>query len=77
VKGSNGLSTADEVTIFSATGPNVYWYYDGSEGGAEGWYTTAFQPAGSVAIPPGSSILVNRKAPGVAFNWPVPSPASF
>lgn len=78
VKGATGLSAADEVTIFSGGSSTVYWYYDASDNqGPAGWYDSGYQSADSVSITPGSSIVVNRKAPGVAFNWPVPSPASF
>lgn len=80
LKASNDGSTADEVSIYSINNNVVshknYWYYDGSLGGAAGWYDLNFNPAGSVVITPGSSIVVNRKGGG-AFNWTLPSPASF
>jgi hypothetical protein len=76
VQGGTSASTADEVTIFTPTGPTIYFYYTGAAP-APGWYDLSFNPAGTVSIPPGAAVVVKRKAPGVAFNWTVPSPSSF
>ncbi len=78
LKGAAAVSSADEVTIFSGGGSTVYWYYDASDAqGPAGWYNTSFGSADAVAIAPGSSIVVNRKSPGAAFNWVLPSPTTF
>ncbi len=78
VKGASALAAADEITIFSGGGSTVYWYYDASDAqGPAGWYDSAYASAGAVPIVAGSAIVVNRKAPGAAFNWPMPSPTSF
>jgi uncharacterized protein (TIGR02597 family) len=74
--GSYDASLADEVIIYSPTAQTNYWYYDGSYGGAAGWYDLNFNPSGAVSIAPGSAIVVNRKG-RPAFNWPLPSPSSF
>ena len=80
LKASNDGSTADEVSIYAINNNVVshtnYWYYDGTLGGSAGWYDLNFNPAGSIAIAPGSSIVVNRKGGG-SFNWTLPSPSTF
>ncbi len=70
---------ADEILMFSAGTPASFWYYDASDNGGvgAGWYNSSFQAAGSTSIPPGTSLVVTRKAPGAPFNWSVPSPSSF
>jgi hypothetical protein len=77
VKASTSLASADEVMIYSASGPSVYWYYDGTQGGTAGWLDSRAQSATAVSIAPGSAIVLKRKAPGGPFNWTVPSPSSF
>ena len=78
VKGASAVTAADEVTIFSGSGSTVYWYYDASDAqGPAGWYNTSYVAAGTVPIAAGSAILINRKAPGTPFNWPLPSPTTF
>lgn len=77
IKAGTQLANADELVLYPANGPATYWYYDGTQGGSAGWYDTLGNAAGTVAIPPGTSFVVNRKAPGTAFNWAQPSPTSF
>jgi hypothetical protein len=78
LKGATNQADADEVFIYSATGQQSYWYYDASDAaGPAGWYDSSFHAAGTIAIAPGSSFVVRRKSPGVAFNWPLPSPTTF
>lgn len=78
LRGSNSPITADEVVIYGATGQTTYWYYDASDSaGPAGWYDYRYRPADAVIIAPGTSFVVTRKSPGTAFNWAVPSPASF
>lgn len=78
LRGSTSPATADEVTIYSPAGQKIYWYYDASDSaGAAGWYDYNYQLSNSVSIAPGSSVVIKRRAPGVAFNWTVPSPTSF
>ena len=77
IKSSDDASTADEVTLYDGPTTASYFYYTGSEGFPAGWYNVAtFDPAGAVAIAPGTSFVVNRKD-GPAFNWVLPSPSSF
>ena len=80
VKASDDPSTADEVTIYTPTGQTNYFYFTGGGGFAAGWYDSAFNATApldsSVAIPAGTSVVVNRKGGG-SFNWPLPSPTSF
>ena len=80
VKPSDDGSTADEVTIYTATGQTNYFYYTGSPGFAAGWYDSGFSlpPGGgdNVIIAPGTSFVLNRKG-GSSFNWLLPSPTSF
>jgi uncharacterized protein (TIGR02597 family) len=73
--GSDDASTADEVIIYSGTGQANYFYFNGA-GAPAGWYDLSFNPAGSVAIAPGSAFVVNRKGGG-AFNWVLPAPTTF
>ena len=78
MKGSTQPATADELTIYTSTSQLNYWYYDGSDNAAPaGWYDVNYNTAGTQPIAPGSAIVLNRKAPGVAFNWVLPSPTSF
>lgn len=72
VAAASSLSAADEVILYGAGTPSVYWRYDGSQGGAPGWYDSSYQPAGSVVIPAGSSFSIQRKAD--AFRWNAPAP---
>lgn len=76
VQAASNAAAADEVTVFSPSGPTVYFYYNGP-GLTAGWYDLSFNPAGTTDIPAGASLVVNRKSPGAAFNWALPSPASF
>ena len=78
VKPSDDPSTADEITIYTATTQTNYFYYTGSPGFPAGWWDSAFTTqAGSVAIAPGTAFVLNRKGGGVSFNWSLPSPSSF
>ena len=74
---SDDPSTADEVTIYTATTQTNYFYYTGDVSQPAGWYDSGTNaPAGAVAIVPGSAFVLNRKG-GAAFNWPLPAPSSF
>jgi hypothetical protein len=79
VKGGNSLTNADEVMLITANGTSVYFYYDGSDNGGAGagWVDARFNAAGTTPIFPGTSLVVTRKAPNVAFNWTQPSPTTF
>lgn len=77
IQGSSSDQTgADEVVIYTSGTPTAYWYYTGT-GLPAGWYDSNYTNATNVPIAPGSSLVIKRKAPGGAFNWPVPSPTSF
>jgi uncharacterized protein (TIGR02597 family) len=78
VKPSDDPSSADEVTIYTASGQTNYFYYIGDTfGNPAGWYGSAsFAPSDSVAMAPGAAFVLNRKG-GVSFNWSLPSPTSF
>lgn len=78
LKGSNSPSVADQVTIYTLTGQTIYWYYDASDAqGPAGWYDLSYNPADTVAIAPGTSLVINRRTGNPVFNWKVPSPTSF
>jgi len=79
VTASNSPTTADEVIIYSGTGQTSYFYFTGDAfGDPPGWYDSAFTvQADNVVIAPGTAFVVKRKNGGVAFNWALPSPASF
>jgi uncharacterized protein (TIGR02597 family) len=72
VQSGNSPATADEVVLYPASQPKVYWHYDGSQGGAAGWYDTSYQPADNIEIPGASSFVINRKN-GVSFFWIKPA----
>lgn len=73
VAAASALDSADQVTVYGSAGPSVYWRYDGSQGGAPGWYDSSYQPADSIVIPAGASFSIQRKS-APAFNWLSPSP---
>lgn len=72
VRPGSSLAAADEIVLYPATTPRIFWRYDGSEGGAPGWYDTSYQPADDVEIPAGSSFAIQRKN-GAPFFWVAPS----
>ncbi len=80
VKPSDDPTTADELIIYTANSQTSYFYYNGGQGYASGWYDSAFSttsPIGAaVTIAPGSAFVLKRKG-GVNFNWALPSPTSF
>jgi uncharacterized protein (TIGR02597 family) len=73
VRAGRSLATADEVVLYPATTPRVFWRYDGSQGGAPGWYDASYQPADNVEIPAGASFAIQRKNSGDSFFWVAPS----
>ncbi len=76
VKPSDDPTSADEITIYGASGPEKFFYYTGV-GHPAGWYTSgAFVPADSVVIAPGTAFVLQRKG-GPSFNWSLPAPSSF
>ena len=79
VLASGDASTADQIILYSNGGATQtsYYYYDGSFGGAAGWYDLAFNAAGNIAIAPGTAFVLKRFGGGAAFNWVLPSPTSF
>lgn len=79
VKASDDPSTGDNITIYIAGAQKNYFYYVGDTfGNPAGWYQSdTFTLANTVALPPGVSFVLNRVGGGVAFNWSLPSPASF
>ena len=80
VKPSDDPSTADEVTIYTATSQTNYFYYIGGGGFLAGWYDSGFSTAtpvgATVTIAPGTAFVLKRKG-GPNFNWTLPSPSSF
>ena len=78
VKDSAGdSSTADEIILYTATGQKSYFYYTGP-GLPAGWYQSdTFGDASTIPIAPGTAFVLNRKNGAAAFNWVLPSPASF
>lgn len=64
LKGSDDVGTADEILVYDAATPSTYWYYDGSAGGAAGWYDLLFNAAGNVPIGPNEGVVVKRKTAG-------------
>ncbi|MEO6739431.1 MAG: TIGR02597 family protein [Chthoniobacteraceae bacterium] len=77
VKATDDPTTADEVLIYTATGPTPYFYYTGDVSSPAGWYDSAFTFAADlVAIAPGTAFVLKRKGGG-SFNWTLPSPSSF
>ena len=80
VKPSDDPTTADEVTIYTATSQTNYFYYIGGGGFLAGWYDSGFSTAtpvgATVTIAPGTAFVLKRKG-GPNFNWTLPSPSSF
>ena len=72
VRSGSSPAAADEVVLYPASAPKIFWHYDGSQGGAAGWYDTSYQPADDVKIPAASSFAINRKD-GASFFWVAPS----
>lgn len=72
VAASSALEGADQVVVYGAGAPSIYWRYDGSQGGTPGWYDSAWQPAGASVIPAGASFSIQRKN-GAAFDWVAPA----
>ncbi len=72
---ASGLTsaTADNLLLFDTSGTATTLFYYKDNSGNEGWYDSAFQPAGGYLIGPGSAFFVVRKSPNGAFSWLVPS----
>jgi len=62
LQSASSLAGADEVAIYHAGTPKSYWYYDGTGGGAAGWYDSSYTPSASVTIAPGEGVVIKRKA---------------
>ena len=60
----NDISVADEISVYNGGTPAVYWYYDGTLGGAAGWYDALGSESGSVEIMPHEGVIILRKSPG-------------
>jgi len=70
---------SDQVLVYDGSGNlNLYWYYNGTSPSFSdaGWYDLSLNPAGTVALNPGSGVIVDR-IHGGAFNWTQPAPTSF
>lgn len=77
---ASGTSTsADQVLIYNTTSStySAYYYDNGAGFFPAGWTSASGVASGTVAIPVGSSIIVQRKIAS-AFNWVIPQhPTSF
>lgn len=80
VSGGEDPSLADEIVLYTATGPVSYFYYTGAPDFPAGWYDSAFilapGEADAIRIEPGSSLVLKRKN-GVPFNWEQPAAKVF
>lgn len=70
---------ADEVGIFTGGTFVFYWpFFDGVS--TYEWYETGNEGAGdqsAVQLPPGTSLQINRKAPGAQVTWNQPAPVAY
>lgn len=80
VEASDDPSTADEVTLYSASGARSYFYFSGYPGYPAGWYDSEFAlapgEAENIPVPAGSVLAVSRKG-RPAFVWAAPAPQKF
>ncbi|MFD0893187.1 TIGR02597 family protein [Luteolibacter ambystomatis] len=80
VNGGEDPSVADEIVLYTASGPVSYFYYTGAPDFPAGWYDSAFTlapgEADNIRIEPGSSFVLKRKS-GAPFNWTQPAPKVF
>lgn len=80
VAASDDPATADEVTLYSASGARSYFYFAGYPGYPAGWYDSEFSlapgEADNIAIPAGSVLAVSRKG-RPPFVWTAPAPEQF
>lgn len=75
VKGATSALNADQITLYSDGVQTTYWYLaHPTNANLSGWYNSRAQQANTVAIAPGTSLLIQRRNGGAAFQWIIPAP---
>ena len=72
VGGTNPLGNTDNLLVFNTDGSvSRYFWWTGTT--PNGWADTTFTAAGTVVIPPGAAIVIQRKTANGTLQWSVPT----
>lgn len=68
VASATSATNADRILVPQPNGTMKTYFYHATLG----WVNSSFQPAGSLAFPPGTAFYLVRKAPRATFGWQMP-----
>lgn len=70
--GGRNAKEADNLLLIDAAGATRTYFYS-TVPGHTGWHSSAYEPAASVEIPPGTAFVIQRKQPNGSFEWNIPA----